>query len=121
VLFRSIAKEYGRRGYIALETIPVPAFDDAGHTVTFEIAVKEGDQYRMGTLLTPGVGEEIAARIRSHWTLKAGDVFDAEYPAEFARNMAVREARSSPALGALKVSVAPGRVARTVDVTVTGS
>jgi outer membrane protein assembly factor BamA len=115
----AIARDYGRKGYIGLQTSPVPVFDDAARTVTFDISVNEGDHYRMGTLLLPGLEEELANRIRSHWKLKAGEVFDAEYPSEFMKDLLSSEPALRAIGGSAKISTTPGRVPRTVDVTLT--
>ncbi len=108
---KAARRAYGRNGYLAVRVDPVPAFDDQSRGVVFEVNVDEGPQFRMGTLFLQGVDDESGREIRRQWKLKAGDVYDENYPSEFL----VREFRGR--LGAMKVTLTPNLAAQTVDVT----
>lgn len=108
---KAVERAYGRYGYLALRLDPVPAFDDRSHAVVFDVKVEEGPQFRMGTLVLEGIDDESKRAVRGQWKLKAGDVYDESHPFEFLD----RQLRSR--LGAMRVTVTPNLVARTVDVT----
>jgi outer membrane protein assembly factor BamA len=71
-----IREEYGRRGYLDATVQPETSFDDAGHTVSYKIAVAEGQQYHMGGWVVTGISSNAEARVRTKFPIAAGDVFD---------------------------------------------
>lgn len=77
-----VIKAYGKKGYMKIYLIPVPAFDDVRSQVSYQIKVNEGDQYRMGQLAVSGLSESETKRLNEMWRLKTGDVFDSSYPGE---------------------------------------
>lgn len=79
----AVMREYGRRGFLDATTAPVPRFDDAARTVTYELSVSEGAQFRMGALTVVGVPDGAVKKVQRHWALAPGAVFDADYPAKF--------------------------------------
>lgn len=79
----AVTKAYGRKGYIDVRFIEQPEFDDAAKRVTYKIAVKEGPQYRMGTLTLKGFPPDTEKLFRAKWTMNPGDVFDDGYLEEF--------------------------------------
>jgi hypothetical protein len=51
-------------------------FNDAAHTVSYQIAVTEGRQYHMGGWVITGISTNAESRVRTTFPLAAGDVFD---------------------------------------------
>jgi outer membrane protein assembly factor BamA len=76
-------KAYGRQGYLDFRVRPTPEFDDNSRKVTYKIEVREGPQYRMGSLLFKGLTERAAKALRTAWRLERGEVFDQGYVDEF--------------------------------------
>lgn len=70
---------FGKKGYLKVRFKPEPVFDDARQIVTYQVAVTEGPQYRMGQVTITGLPEDEAARVKAAWGLKAGEVFDTSY------------------------------------------
>ena len=83
-----VRKAYGKHGHIRSQTDPTPEFDDAAAKVTYKIAVKEGPQYRMGTVEFKGFSSEDAALLGKKWALKSGEIYDQSYAGRFFRNEA---------------------------------
>lgn len=67
---------YGKRGYLTARIAPQPVFDDAQQRVSYQAAVTEGPQYRMGQLLLSGLSESETKHWQSRLKLKAGDIFN---------------------------------------------
>lgn len=85
-----VNRVYGKKGYLNVRLKPEPVFDDARQLVTYQVAVTEGPQYRMGQVTIAGLSEDEAGRIKGAWGLKAGEVFDTSYFSVF-RNKIARE------------------------------
>jgi outer membrane protein assembly factor BamA len=81
---------YGKKGYLKVLFKPEPEFDDTRQLVTFQVAVTEGPQYRMGQVTIAGLPEYEAGRVKAAWGLRAGEVFDSSYITEF-MNKVMRE------------------------------
>jgi len=79
----SVGKAYGRKGYIAAFVRPQAEFDDDARKVSYRLEVKEGPQYHMGTLTIKGFSDNLGNYLRGKWDLKAGDVYDQGFAAEF--------------------------------------
>jgi outer membrane protein assembly factor BamA len=92
---------YGKKGYLKVLFKPEPVFDDTRQLVTFQVAVTEGPQYRMGQVTIAGLPEDDALRVKGAWGLKAGEVFDTSYTHAFL-NKVSRE-RLIKQTGGLKV------------------
>jgi outer membrane protein assembly factor BamA len=71
-----IREEYGRRGYLDATVQPESSFDDAAHTVSYQIAITEGKQYHMGGWVITGISTNAESRVRAAFPIAAGDVFD---------------------------------------------
>lgn len=71
-----IQEEYGRRGYLEAAVQPVTSFNEAAHTVSYRIGIREGAQYHMGGWVITGVSTNGEARVRSTFPIASGDVFD---------------------------------------------
>ena len=113
---RQAERSYGRVGHLHATVTATPRFDDTSRTATFDVSVAEGPQFRMGTLTVTGVGEETARKIREHWKLKPGDVYDAEYQAQFPGELARANPQLLAGLGSMKFKTAPNSGVWTVDV-----
>lgn len=74
-----VNRVYGKKGYLKVSLKPEPVFDDARQLVTYQVAVTEGPQYRMGQVTIVGLPEDDAGRVKNAWGLKAGEVFDTSY------------------------------------------
>ena len=80
---RAVQELYGSRGYV-MATVKVSAeFDDAAGTVIFNLAVNEGALFHMGELEFRGIDNNLTARLRAAWKLRAGDVYDSTYLKQF--------------------------------------
>jgi outer membrane protein assembly factor BamA len=115
----SIQEAYGRKGYLAARLNPSPVFEDANQNVTYQIAIKEGSQYRMGILTITGFSENTTNRLKSKWKLQLGDVYDASYLKEFMKKEMVLDAREigSPPKS-ISTEIKPDRHKLTVDLTI---
>ena len=80
-----VQKAYGRKGHILARVRNVPEFDDKEATVIYKFDVVEGQQFRMGQLLTQGFSERETKMLRDRWGLKPGDIFDDGYLEEFSK------------------------------------
>ena len=70
---------YGKKGYLGVRLKPEPVFDDSRRLVTYQVALTEGPQYRMGQVTIAGLPEDEAGRVKDAWGLKSGEVFSASY------------------------------------------
>jgi outer membrane protein insertion porin family len=75
--------DYKSKGYLAVKMQRTPHFNDQGHTVTYAIAVNEGDQFRMGTLQITGLDPVVITELQKKWKLQPGDPFDGSYLSTF--------------------------------------
>ena len=122
----AVMKAYGRQGYMEVRVLPAPEFDDSAQKVTYKIEVREGPQYRMGSLAFKGLAERDAKSLRDAWRLRRGEVFDQGYVLEefFKRDVGSalrslfeeRQAAGKPH-PQLDVKLNPNKETLTVDVT----
>jgi outer membrane protein assembly factor BamA len=70
---------YGKKGHLRPRLKPEPVFDDARRLITYQVAVTEGPQYRMGQVTIAGLPGDEAGRVKDAWGLKAGEVFNNSY------------------------------------------
>jgi outer membrane protein assembly factor BamA len=71
-----VREEYGHRGYLDAKVEPTATYDDAAHTVSYAVAVTEGQQYRYHDMNITGMSVAGERMIREAWPLKPGDVMD---------------------------------------------
>ncbi len=71
-----VREEYGHLGYLDAKVEPVAKYDDQAHTVTYSVAISEGQQYRYHDMNITGMSLAGERLIREAWPLKAGDVMD---------------------------------------------
>ena len=79
---------YSKKGHLRIRYKFDSMFDDARQLVTYQVAVTEGPQYRMGQLTISGLPEDESTRIKAAWDLKSGDVFDVSYFGAFLSKIA---------------------------------
>jgi outer membrane protein assembly factor BamA len=80
---RIVQQLYGSRGYVTSTIKAQAQYDDAASTVSYVLAVNEGDVYHMGELEFRGIDNNLTARLRGIWKLRTGDVYDSNYLKEF--------------------------------------
>src|SRR5213075_1634747 len=81
--------QYERRGYMKAEVNALPSFDDVGGTVSYQIAILEGPQYKMGKLEVEGLAKNSAEKLRNAWKLREGEPYDRSYIADFLRTFQI--------------------------------
>ena len=121
-----VEEAYGNHGHIQAHSNPTPEFDDAGRNVTFKIAVKEGPQYRIGTVEFKGFSADDAFILGKRWGLKSGEVYDRSYTGRFfrddARELMTRIAQERQSQGKplpnLNTRETPNRETLTVNLTI---
>jgi len=70
---------YGKKGHLRVRLKLEPLFDDTRRLITYQVALTEGPQYRMGQVTIAGISEDEARRVKDAWGLKAGEVFNTSY------------------------------------------
>jgi outer membrane protein insertion porin family len=78
-----VREEYGQHGYLEAKVAPTPVYDDAAHTVAYDVAIVEGVQYKFGSMTISGMSLTAERLIRDAWQLKPGDLFDKKAFEEF--------------------------------------
>ena len=100
---------YEKSGYLEAEFHVKKTFEESDGSVSFDIGVTEGDQFRMGELEIEGLPGNAAEGFRKAWKLKPGDVFDGSYPEEFlTKEVPLRLTR-------LGIKIASARESRKLD------
>ena len=82
-----IRKLYGTKGYLFAHADPTPEMDDSAATVSYQLSMTEGDQYRMGELTIDGIPAANAAKMAEQWQMKKRDPFDDSYMQRFFKIM----------------------------------
>jgi outer membrane protein assembly factor BamA len=71
-----VREEYGQRGFLEAKVTPVASYDDAGHTISYEVSIAEGRVYRYGSMTISGMSLAGERMIQEAWSIKPGDLFD---------------------------------------------
>jgi hypothetical protein len=74
---------YGSHGYLNATVKLEPQLDDAAATAIYHLAVREDYVYHMGELEFRGIDNILAAKLRSRWKLRPGEVYDSSYLRQF--------------------------------------
>jgi outer membrane protein assembly factor BamA len=74
---------YGAHGYLNATIKLEPQLDDAAATAIYHLDVREDSVYHMGELEFRGIDNILAAKLRTHWKLRPGDVYDSSYLRQF--------------------------------------
>ncbi len=82
-----VREEYGQRGYLEASVAPTPVFDDAAHTISYEVAIVEGRQFRYGSMTISGMSLAGERLIQQAWSMKPGDLFDKKVFEDFLFNL----------------------------------
>ena len=83
-MWDAIRDEYTRRGYLDVNLVAAPHFDDSAKRVTYAVSITEGPLYHMGKLVLTGLSLEGERRIRAAWGIAQGAVFNKEIYEQFA-------------------------------------
>jgi hypothetical protein len=78
-----VRNAYGKLGYLDVNFVPTPTYDDKAATVSYAVSIDEGPQYRMGELVLTGLSTEGERRIRNAWNIARGAVFDSSVYEQF--------------------------------------
>lgn len=113
-----VGRAYGRKGFIDAKVSAQPVFDEQSLLVRYRVTLLEGPQYHMGQFSVTGVPPDVAAKLKAHWRLLPGDIFDASYLQEFSKQETVSSALQGLLIrnSKIKVSTYPNREQHTVDV-----
>jgi outer membrane protein assembly factor BamA len=89
--WQAVRNAYTRRGYLDVNLVATPQFDDSAKRVTYAVSLTEGPQYLMGKLVLTGLSIEGERRIRAAWKIAPGAIFDNGVYEEFL-DSGIREA-----------------------------
>lgn len=78
-LWQRVQSEYAHNGYINAHVEAQPQFDNAAATVSYHVAITEGQQYHMGALVVTGLSPAAEGALRAQWQLAPGKTFDGVY------------------------------------------
>ena len=71
-----VREEYGQRGFLEAKVAPIASYDDAGHTISYEVSIAEGRVYRYGSMTISGMSLAGERMIQEAWSIKPGGLFD---------------------------------------------
>src|SRR3989441_954513 len=74
---------YGTRGYLQATVELQRILHDSPPTASYDLVVREGDLYRMGTLTVTGLDPSHKKAVEKNWKLRPGDPFDKNYRKAF--------------------------------------
>ena len=77
----NLKNAYGRLGYINLTPVPTPSVDDQNRTVSFDIDIDEGKQFRINDVVVLGLDE--ARRQELLKAFSVGQIYDEGMVGEF--------------------------------------
>lgn len=115
----SVKEAYGVKGHLGVQLKTQQAFEEASLRVTYQIEVKDGPQYRMGTITITGLSGSTINRLKSKWKLQPGEIYDASYLKEFVKKEIMLDASEigSPPKS-IGTEIKPDRHRLTVDVAI---
>ncbi len=85
---KAVSNSYTRQGYIDTALHATITLSGDTRLVTYDIAVDEGIQYRMGQLHISGQTDRIIADLTKKWQLHPGQIYDGTYVGEFMKKVA---------------------------------
>jgi len=71
-----IREEFAHHGYLDAKVDPVATFDEAAHTVSYQVAIHEGKQYRFGKMVLTGLSMAAEKKLHAAWPIPPGEIFD---------------------------------------------
>lgn len=87
-----IREEYGQRGYMEAKVTPTATYDDQAHTVSYTVAIAEGQTFHFSQMTITGMSLAGERMIRDAWPLKPGDVFDKKMFEQFLTRLEIHRA-----------------------------
>jgi len=72
----SLANAYGQLGYVNFTSIPNIRINEESRTISLDVDVDEGKQFRMGSINIQGLDEHASQEVLNDFPLKPGDVFN---------------------------------------------
>jgi outer membrane protein assembly factor BamA len=88
-----VREEYGQRGYLEAKVDPVASFDDQARTVSYDVKVEEGKQFRFGSLVLTGISITGEKRLKETFPVQAGEFFDKAKFEEYLTNLQTHPAK----------------------------
>ena len=76
-------EELGHHGYLDAKVEPTATFDEAAHTVSYSVSVREGKQYRLGKMVITGLSPGAEKKLHAAWPIPQGEIFDKTKYEEF--------------------------------------
>lgn len=111
----AVEAAYDKQGYAEAYVDQKAVFDEATHTVSYQLTMVPGQQYRVRTVNVTGLPPEARTQFDQGWLLKPGDLFDPAYVRAFLKkNTALRGLAGY--VGTYKTETDPQ--ARQVDLTI---
>lgn len=80
---QAVSKAYQKRGFADASVRDQLLLEDFAQTVTCEVTIDEGAQYRMGKITFAGLTENASKEMTAGWKLKSGEVYDGTYMNDF--------------------------------------
>ena len=71
-----VREEYGHKGFLDAKIEPVAVYDDAAHTVSYNVSVTEGIQYHYNAMVLTGLSAAAERKLQQAWPIEANAVFD---------------------------------------------
>jgi len=85
---KAIWTAYSKQGFIDATFVPQVSLDESTRLVSYDSAVDEGIQYKMGQLHITGLADRTSADLVKKWQIKPGQVYDATYVDDFLKKTA---------------------------------
>lgn len=96
----TISEAYGERGYLEAKVDATPSYDDAAHTISYQVMIQEGQQFRMGSFVLTGISPTGEQKIYASFPLKEGEIFD---KAKYEEYLLALEKHSAEIFGELPI------------------
>lgn len=119
----AVRKAYARKGYVAAQVLESSTRDTISQRTNLQFTIREGQQYRMGSLIIAGLSPGDTQFLKAKWTLAAGAVFDDSYLDDY-RSTVIRpfvtaRTQRTGVRSKFDVATRPNAQKQTVDVLVT--
>ena len=79
----NLGSAYLRQGYLKPNIKGTPTFDEAVHSVAYDIEVAPGELYHLRKVEFKNISESQLQKVQDVWKLKPGDVYDPTYAPSF--------------------------------------
>jgi outer membrane protein assembly factor BamA len=87
-----VREEYGERGYLEAKLTPAATYDDQTHTVSYAVAITEGQAFKFNQMTITGMSLAGERLIRDAWPMKPGDVFNKKVFEQFLNRLEIHRA-----------------------------